>query len=70
MKVKCINNKDKFGDIYLLTISKTYDVIYVDENGDYSIIDDKGFNWYYPRDWFKKLSEIRNEKIDRLLRWK
>jgi hypothetical protein len=64
MKVKCINNNYwKY-----LTIGKTYDVIHINYNGDYIIMDDDNDKLWYPKEFFKPLSEIRNEKIDKLLR--
>ena len=63
MKVKCINNK---GHLYI-TIGKTYEVVSIDADGDYIIIDDNGHDWWYQKQYFKTLSEIRNEKIERLL---
>ena len=62
MKVKCLNN----GYSDNLTIGKTYEVInkficY------YDIVNDKNIVFEYPLKWFKPLSEIRNEKIDKLL---
>ena len=64
MKVKCIYNKDleKW-----LTIGKIYDVM--NESVDvYWIINDLDkIDWYY-KDWFKTVAEIRNEKINKLLR--
>ena len=64
MKIKCIEDR---GFDNLLTIGKTYDVIKVQSDGDYVIIDDLGSeNWYYKED-FKPLSEIRNDTINKLL---
>jgi hypothetical protein len=60
MKVKCINK----GIWLSLTIGKTYDVIEYDYDGYYKMDNEK----WYPKSWFKSLSEIRNEKIDKLLR--
>lgn len=48
-----------------LTIGKTYDVVR-EGNDWYDIKDDVGFIWGYPKIRFKTLSEIRNEKIDKL----
>ena len=64
MKVKCINNEN---DGYCLTINKIYDVIHIYYDGDYDIINDNSFEWNYPKEFFRPLSEIRNEKIDKLL---
>jgi hypothetical protein len=63
MKVKCINNK---GWLYL-TLDKIYEVINISTNDDYFIIDDYGDERWFPKKWFKLLSEIRNKKIDKLL---
>lgn len=67
MKVKCIND----GKHRYLTINKMYDLIGESEKS-YYIVD---YDWYdfeenehdCPKEWFKTLSEIRNEKIDKLL---
>lgn len=63
MKIKCVENIDTY-----LSIGKTYDVIKDDKDGTYLIIDDRGDDdyWYY-KSHFKPLSEIRNDKIDKLL---
>ena len=63
MRVICIYKKSQAG----LTIGKIYNAI---EDVDiYHIIND--YNEYtssqYPKEWFKTSSEIRNEKIDKLL---
>ena len=66
MKVKCIN-KDV---IYLdtLTINKIYEVIDRDsDNIGYKIKDDTDNNHWYPKKWFESKSEIRNDKINKLL---
>jgi hypothetical protein len=61
MKIKCITN------INTLTIGKIYDIINYNNDGGYIIINDNGYEFWYPKEWFKPLSEIRNEKIDKLL---
>jgi hypothetical protein len=64
MKVKCINKYRWLN----LTIGKIYKVIEIDnDDGNYYIIDEYGPKGYYPKYWFKPLSEIRNERIDKLL---
>jgi hypothetical protein len=64
MRVVCIDNK---GLEKYLTISKNYDVIKVHNNGDYHIMRNDGeMYWFYPK-YFKLLSEIRTEKINKLL---
>lgn len=61
MKVVCIYNGN-----YYITIGKIYDVI--DEtNYTYDIINDRGFVFSYEINCFKSASEIRNEKINKLL---
>ena len=63
MKVKCINSI-----IWYLTIGKIYDVIKIDSADNYYwIINDSDRLFNYPKKHFKLLSEIRNEKIDKLL---
>ena len=64
MKVKCIDNK--YFEKYL-TIGEIYDVISIDHEGDYKLCDNYGEQGYYYKYRFKPLSEIRNEKIDKLL---
>ena len=63
MRVKCIDNQQ----LCDLTTGKTYEV--VDEyNNCYFIINDNDKKyWGYPKEWFKSLSEIRNETINKLL---
>jgi hypothetical protein len=61
MKVKCITN------INTLTIGKIYDIINYNNDGDYIISNDNGYKFCYPKEWFKPLSEYRNETIDKLL---
>ena len=70
MKVKCIYNK---GLEKWLTIGKTYEVIVRDDEVTiniitwYCIIDDIGEKNWYIIELFRPLSEIRNEKINKLL---
>jgi hypothetical protein len=62
MKVVCINN---IGQPYL-TINKAYEIVTI--NGlYYKIISVNGYKHWYPKEYFKPLSEIRNDKIDKLL---
>ena len=64
MKVKCIDN-----DCYrnYLTYGKTYEVIRINECGDYYIINDECDDLWYRKSYFKTLSKYRNEIIDKLL---
>ena len=67
MKVKCINNS--CGNA-ALTIGKTYEVIneHAVCNAHYLyLINDNGRKEWFVRYWFKPLSEIRNETINKLL---
>jgi hypothetical protein len=64
MKVKCIDNKG----FHNLTICKIYNIIYDDKDDfRYFIKDDINEKWGYPKRLFKPLSEIRNDKINKLL---
>jgi hypothetical protein len=63
MKIKCIYNYGWGGS---LTIGKIYDAIKIYDAG-YVIIDDNGYKFLYSKECFKLLSEMRNEKIDKLL---
>jgi hypothetical protein len=63
MKVKCLNNFIYRG----ITIGKTYNVISIYDEC-YLIRDDDGYDYTYPKSWFKSLLECRIEKINKLLR--
>ena len=63
MTVKCI---DTMGYKYL-TMGKTYEVVSIDADGDYYIINDECDDLWYPKYLFKTLSEMRNETINKLL---
>jgi hypothetical protein len=63
MKVVCIYNENF--ESYL-TIDKSYDVI-EERSLNYKIIDNDGDEFWYFAEWFKPLSEMRNEKINKLL---
>ena len=63
MKVKCIR-EEKY-----LTIGKLYKVIENESNKYvYKIINDYSNESYHPKTYFKILSEIRNDKINKLLK--
>ena len=65
MKVECINN---YNNHYDLTIGKTYEVFDEDNKKTrYWIIDDTGYGYWFPKECFKTLSELRNETINKLL---
>lgn len=63
MKVVCINN---YGCLNL-TKDRIQDVIIFNDSW-YLIINDDGDRLWYFKEQFKLLSEIRNEKINKLLR--
>ena len=63
MRIVCIYN---YEDYYNITIGKSYEVIEYDMI-EYRIIDDDGCLIWYPKKWFKPLSEYRNETINKLL---
>lgn len=67
IEVKCIRNENSENS---LTIGKNYDVICVDEDGYYIILNDNNIHYCYFSSLFKPLSDIikkRNDKIDKLL---
>lgn len=65
-KVVCKDSNAVYGNC--LTIGKIYNIISENSYG-YNIINDDGYNCNYFKYRFKQLSksEIRNEKIDKLL---
>ena len=66
MKMVCINNKNIEKE---LTIGRLYYDVYVEDNIYYHDIEnDKNEYLTYQKNRFKALSEIRNDKIDKLLR--
>ena len=67
MKVRCINNRNCEK---LLTVGKTYDVISITNDYIYYHIINGNVDDCYCKSRFKSLSksELRNEKIERLLR--
>lgn len=62
MNVVC---KENINGQLSITIGKSYEVI-IDKYA-YKIMDDNDEYKYYPKEMFKSLSEIRNEKINKLL---
>lgn len=65
MKVICIK-----GSFFLpITKNKIYTVIGCEDliNNIYWIVNDKGYEDFYPIYHFKELSEIRDEQINKLL---
>lgn len=65
MKVKCIN--DGYNS---LTLGKTYEVIDITKYGLYKIINNNHKEEWFYKDFFKPVSEVRNEIINKLLEWK
>ena len=63
MKVVCIKNEY---DKNVLTLNKKYKVIR-EYDEFYVIIADDNIKWPYYKNYFKPLSEYRNEKINKLL---
>ena len=73
MKVICINNRyqggitNEYDNYLLLTVGKTYDVIDERSIMGYLLRNDEGESHFYDTDHFRLLSEVRDEKIDKLL---
>jgi hypothetical protein len=68
MKVKCIDNTNPYGVKYInITIGKIYNVFKKDPHYYWIMNDGNCDEISYPKKCFKLLSEIRNEKIDKLL---
>lgn len=69
MKVKCINNKNKWGTFNELTIGKYYEVIdKIETEPDVliKVVNDKGREWRYYEKYFISVKELRREKIIKL----
>ena len=68
MKVVYVNSGIINSDFYksVLTFDKIYYVIQEDYYA-YLIKNDANIGWWYNKDYFKTLSEIRNDKINKLL---
>lgn len=62
MKIICINEDNWRG----LIIDKVYDAIGYDDDW-YVIIDANNIKCKYLKEWFKPLSEVRNEKINKII---
>lgn len=66
MKVVCKNTSRLItGQFGLLTIGKTYDVIYEDYDG-YLLKDDTGERRTYNKERFDKLEDVRDKKLNKL----
>ncbi len=69
MQVICIDNgSNGYGSGRGLTLNKVYDVIDDNWTHSYLIIDDKGDKTQYIIQRFKLLSEVREEKINEILK--
>ena len=70
MKIKCINNKNKWGTFNYLTIGKYYvvvDVIETEPDALIKIIDDEGKKWRYFEKYFvNRKVYLRKEKLKKL----
>lgn len=69
MKVKCINNKNKWGTFNELTIGKYYEVIdKIETEPDVliKVVNDKGREWRYYEKYFTSVKELRREKLLKL----
>ena len=52
MKIECIKTHD------YITVGKIYEIIRLLTDGDYIIINDNGNEDWFPKKWFKPISEI------------
>jgi hypothetical protein len=69
MKIKCINNKNKWGN-FNITVGKYYEVIDVIETEPYAlikIINDENIEWRYFEKYFvSRKVMLRKEKLKKL----
>ena len=66
MKIKCIKNNDSVGRLKGLRIDAYYQVTDIDTIG-YRIIDDLGRNYWFTKDSFEPIEEIRDRLLNELL---
>lgn len=66
MKIKCIKNNDSVGRLKGLRIDAYYQVTDIDTIG-YRIIDDLGRNYWFTKDSFEPIEEIRDKLLNELL---
>lgn len=66
MKIKCIKNNDSVGRLKGLRIDSYYQVTDIDTIG-YRIIDDLGRNYWFTKDSFEPIEEIRDKLLNELL---
>ena len=65
MKIVCVLNKKK--NKYAITVGKEYDVIST-EDGKYQIRNDKNFPCSFNKWFFKTYAQIRDDKINLLIK--
>ena len=68
MKVVCTHNVDKNYYIYSITPGKIYDTIILLDDIIKIKDDNNDSSYYYEMKWFKPLSDIREEKLNDLLK--
>ena len=70
MKIKCINNKNKWGTFHGLTIGKYYEVVNIIETEPdvlIKIINDDNIEWRYFEKYFvSRKVMLRKEKLKKL----
>ena len=66
MTIKCIKNQDSVGRLKGLRIDAYYKVTDIDSIG-YRIIDDLGRNYWFTKDSFEPIEEIRDKLLNELL---
>ena len=66
MKIKCIKNNDSVGRLKGLRIDAYYQVTDIDTIG-YRIIDELGRNYWFTKDSFEPIEEIRDKLLNELL---
>jgi hypothetical protein len=69
MKVVCVKNINEEGEKLSLTLGKVYFTKSSMNNTTLDVINDKGIIITYLSDRFKDLSEVRSERIDKILEW-
>ena len=65
----CVNRKQYQDDDYWmgsLTIGKVYEIIFDNDDIEFMIKNDYGFEHIYPESMFKTIQEFRQEKLNEL----
>lgn len=65
-KVLCVNNKH-YNGYYYITIGWTYYIL-SEKEGNVLVINDALVKTWYPKNYFKSFEEIREEKINDILK--